>query len=644
MKIKNYDLKSFSDFGTLVFYPPRNFSPEVKENFDLSQESELGFASYYKYSTNLLSDLVDFAKYNFDFNTNENSILANQFDLENTINNFGLRFDSYANKLTPQLIERPEEQDNLFFGKMVDSDRTIYLLRIKNIWKIEVYNDRLVSNNIYSDFIEYDLLKENEATSKPVFTICFGPEYDTRIIDYTFDDVLGFSEYIKKYCDLSYHNFLSEEIYNNFENKLSKSEYIKQYKKEVESDKIVYLVTTNKGEITTLDIFSPSFLNSDEKYRNQNKNILRQDEESPKTPFELSDTIKLDKRSNTILGINNSDCPIFKSRYNRLKNEDIYSRSSNMNKVTISGKTFIHPKEQVIFGENPDISPYWILENSNNPLFSKHYILLGSGKGNINPYGEIVKRKDKDIELNITPEIGFEYLNIEGATEIVNKDNKYILKNPEDIVYINFREKLYKIDIILQDSTKVPILNFPIYNSETKDNFALVYYNYDSENFVIFDEEELISSKSEPFIFNIISKNPKYKIKNFYYLNNPEKHLTETESEFYIVDEIVPSKSGSNESIILLGVLEINKFTVNIELISGEKQIQISTDLVNTFEYGDNFSFRAYSETNQNLDIIIKDSDNQNIDVTDSWNITCEDGIYTIETTGISKNYKIEIR
>ena len=204
MRFKRHDLSNFSDLGTVVIYPTRTFHYEITGEIN---EIILDFATSvtYLYSTDLNSEYIDFAKYDFKFNLPEtdywSSLVPNLFDYEDTKSKFTEDFDEISENLVPQLSDKTsEEEEKHFFGKLTHGVHTIYMIRLpreietflslqhqmnvpRTIWKVEFYNSRITTNNTLEGrpFVDFDILPPEYAVEEPVLSVYFGPEYDTKL-------------------------------------------------------------------------------------------------------------------------------------------------------------------------------------------------------------------------------------------------------------------------------------------------------------------------------------------------------------------------------------------------------------------------------------------------------------------------------
>ena len=688
MKIKRHNLSNFSDLGTAVFYPTRTFHLEVQGKTVSEPEKIIEKASSktYLYSVETKSEYLDFAKYDFRFNLPEtkywSSLILNQYDYEDTVSKFGREFDRASKNLIPQIIGSKTSEEKHFFGRLVNSDNTIFLLRVpqeietisnslldpKTVWKVEFYNSRLTTNNtLDSDvFIDYDVLSvlvPNQIIEEPVLSIYFGPSWDTQIQDYTLDDVPN--EYISRYTNNLIDNnqiCLTEERYNSFNNYVSKAEYIKLVSEEINSAKILYIVNTTEGGLKTIDMFSAAYTESDLKYRNQNKNILRNDETHDYKLLREKGDLVFDSRSSTLLGIggNINDCPLLRDKISQLP-DDIYSSSSDSGKTTISGKTYIHPKFQEVLGENPEISPYWISSEDIKESMFSHFYITKTGHGEINPGGLVYLKNGRDLQIKATPDKGHFFNGIQGLIKGTDYDQVGDIVTPRnkktgDKYKILFEEILYTLKLNLSCDSDYPNFgeshNYLLSDLGDK-KLKLWYYNYSLEKDVLYTGGTINFTYSTPFKFWIDAEESLYYIptsKRFFYLEDSSVTLENNKKYTILSIANTPDRLLNSSNVIsIVGALNSKQYIVNIETT---KEIQVSTKKRLTFEYGDGveimFAYEGVDDKDMKFTIINEDTNEISTSV---WEENkSEDGIVTLRIPkrtrqnldfGIKNNYKI---
>lgn len=686
MKIKRHDLSGFSDLGTVVFYPTRTFHLEVQRTGVSNPEKIIEKASTktFLYSVELNSEYLDFAKYDFRFDLPEtkywSSLLLNQYDYQNTVSKFGEGFDSISENLFPQIISKKNKEEKHFFGRLANSENTIFLINIppeietisgslidpKTVWKAEFYNSRLTSNNTLDPevFIDYDVLSvlhPDSIKEEPILSVYFGPSWDTQIQDYTLDDLPD--EYISRYAYGLFDNnqiCLTKDIYNSFPEYLSRSEYTKLVKEEINSEKILYIINTTDGDLKTIDIFSAAYTESNLKYRNQHKNILRNDETCGYNLLEKKGNLVFDSRSSTLLGIggDTNDCPLLRGK---IGGEDIYSTSSDSGVISVNGKTYIHPKNQEVLGENPVISPYWVSKEDLKESMFDHFYITKTGHGEIIPDGLVYLRGGRTLEIKVTPDKGYKFSGIQGlkkGEEYKETGDKVtpVIKKSGDKFRFTFEEIVYTLELTLSCDSDYPNFGeshvYQLSDLEGK-NIKLWYYDYTQEKDIQYATGRSIDiTYTKPFKFWVDTENSLYYTPNrgqYFYLEDSNTTL-ETTSKYTIlsIKETPQKLLDSSNTISIIGALKSKQYIVNIETA---KEIQVSTKKKLTFEYGDPVEIMfAYEGSEGEIDIRIINTDT-NEESIEGWIKTVDsDGIVTLQIPertrknpdlGIKSNYKI---
>ena len=673
MKIKRYDITKFSDLGTIVLYPTRTFHAEIQGKDSEYKEKiiQKSTTNTILYSTNLTSEYSDFAKYDFRFNLPEtdywSTLLPNLYDYNDTVEKFGDRFDSYSENLVPQLSPENIEQDKHFFGKLVYKENTIFLINIpreiktlynslndpKTVWKVEFYNERLTSNNKRGNFIDYDILSlysPEEIEAEPILSVYFGPSWDTQLLDHTLGDLPD--DYLSRYSHLALGgNCLTEEIYNGFENYISKGEYLKLVSEEINSDRILYIINTTDGELKTIDMFSAGYSESYNKHRKFNTTTLRNDETLGYSILEKHGNMIFDARSSVILGLGGkiSDCPLFSERANRTS----FSESSSSGEVMVSGKTYIHPKDTKVFGENPEISPYWISPNYLRKSMFNHFYITKTGEGIINPGGMVYMRSDRNLEINYEVKKGNRFEDIPGYT--YTKDKNKLILSPENGSRVNivFKEETYQVDFKMICQKDYP--NYGVYREYSSNSFPeikikLIYLDESGEE-IIYMGEKIDFSCSKPFIFRFDFENSLYKLPDspkFFFLDDPNVYINKTGEYYYLTIDDTPEKLLETSKIKILGSIESKKYTVTLET---SKEIQVSTKKKTVLEYGDSFTVDFSYAGNKDIKFIVINEDTEEIEDSGVWEISkIEDGYYNFsiqkrtqqnQNAGVKNNYRI---
>lgn len=682
MRIKRHDLSKFSDLGTAVLYPVRTFHIEVQGKDVISPDIILEKSSTktFLFSTELNSEYIDFAKYDFRFNLPEtkywSSLDINQFSYDNTVSKFGRNFDNISNNLVPQKLTLDEDEDKHFFGRILDSENTIFLINIpseiktlsnttfdsKHVWKVEFYNSRLTSNNTKSSevFIDYDVLSVLSPESiieEPVLSVYFGPSWDTQIQDYTLNDVPD--EYYSRYAYRLIDNnniCLTNELYSSFTNYVSKTEYIKSVREEVNSEKMLYIVNTTDGDIETIDMFSAAYSESDLKYRNQNKKILRLDETKDYSILTEKNNMVFDSRSNTLLGIGGdiNDCPLLRDKIDQIP-ESAPSSSSDKGEVEIIGKTYIHPRNVEILGENPEISPYWISSEDLHSSMFKYFYITKTGNGKVTPKGLVYLLDSKTLNLEVTPDKGHKFRGIKELTESEwNKTGNIVTpkkQNTGDKFRIEFEEIEYSLNLVLSCDSDYP--EFGEFRSYTLSDLSdigidFLYYDYDLQNYKKYISGSIKFTYTKPLKFKLDTSNSLYytPVLKYFFLEDSSVSLYNSGEYAVLSIKDTPEKLLSTPgSISVVGAIKSKQYTVTIET---SKEIQVSTKKKLTFEYGDGVEIMFSGEDTISFSIINEDTGGINDNV---WvSSTDEDGIITLripertrsnKDLGIKHNYKI---
>lgn len=633
MRIKRNDLTRFTDIGTVVLYPTRPFVPELYKGMELdwSKFFDITSSSTYLHSTNLNSEYIDFAKYSFEFNLAStkywSTLYPNLFDYSDTSEKFGKDFDSRSVNLIPQLGTKTTiKEEKHFFGKLKDAENTIYLIHVPaGFWKVEVYDSRLVSNNnLGQPFLDWELLEMLDRSSiveEPLMTITFGPPHDVSISNLSYNEMVkiddvsgeitsGCREYLGRYI-YDGKVFLTKEIYDSFDyqqNYISDSKYYQLHYEEIESEKLLYIINSTNGELKTVDMFSAAYLESSNKFRHLNENVVRNDEKLGDRIFSSSSRMTFDLRSNTLLGVKGSmsDCPLFVSRYNSLP-DSFYSRSSAGNHVWVMGKEWVREENQPVLGENPEISPFWISPKDIKKSMFLHYYVLKEGKGTVKPCGMVSVREDRELVLTIEPNIGHEFLELQGVdkSEYRMEGDKLILRPEEGTrMTVIFGEIGYTVNINL--ICEVDHVYFGETRTYTLADFEeigleLWYYDYDKDEDVRYVRGPIRVTEPRPLKFWINSDNSLYYLPNpqrFYFLLDPDT-LLGTEEEYSVVDINVLS-DPLLEDILLQIANNIRTKTYFITVNTGN-EVQVSTKKKTELQYGDPYEAMFTYENGKTL-------------------------------------------
>ena len=455
MKINNKTEAAFLDVGTVVAYEKRTFYLEG-ELWKKGIEDLKKIGSIYKiyYPSTQVSDLVDISLYNFDFNLSaEKEYVPNFYPglLDDfSIDLLGPELDIFSSRMIPQLSNQEVHQGPTYFGGFQTTDGNyVKLLKIpENYWKVEIYNEKNLTYNTDGDiFMDYDIIQKSNLNSyyTPSIQIYFGPLYDTRISGISFDNLP------KIYKD-RYLQELSDEEYESFPNVMTLPEYIKSFRNEVLTDKILYLVYNGSGEVLKVDIVNESFKNSINPGRNQHKLSMRMDDylEHSFSPIEKKGTLVLDKNSGVLLGNRKANFRIFESRKRRATQTN---RGTNSKKIEADGKTYLNGNPQHLW-QNPVISPDWVIDREINSPYHECVVYV-SGKGTVTDNtgkkicGQLYLKEGKELSLTPQSNTGWVLLDGNYTTPDTKRGDSFIYSNcPERIDFV-FTEVEIPISISL---------------------------------------------------------------------------------------------------------------------------------------------------------------------------------------------------
>ena len=298
--MKILTLKSdFSGIKTIVFYEWKTFIPtnpeKITSKLKNSLVKEYSSKDVYYYSGEDSSDVLDFSEYDFKYNPEKDKfkgfIKANYLDQYSL--NFAQQDGEYDQDLLLGLCENifPQLSNDLkkstdpkFFGILIDQSHNILYLDIpgKNensngIWKIELYEDYIKTNNSYNNskypFIPYELMSlcyPKDIKNIPISIITFGPE----------------SNHLNNLDDLDNLNNQNLSMYFNNSLEYYDKEFIRiddleweSLQREILSNKILRLVISPRtGVIGDLNLSYLAWKKSKDPNRNQNRFALRNDE------------------------------------------------------------------------------------------------------------------------------------------------------------------------------------------------------------------------------------------------------------------------------------------------------------------------------------------------------------------------------
>ena len=452
MKFKLTDLSGFSDIGTVVYYKERQFYPE---NSNPTYLLEDGYSLGYLYSTSEVSEYIDFGKTGFSFlGDNKEELIPNLYDYSDSleISETPKDLDKLMRASFPSLSQTrvSEELNKHFFGRLTSPDKVSHLIHLpKDVWKVEVYNSRILGNcNL--GFIDYDILSEINLEElnitlieSPVLTIYFGPGYDTRIQDFTLEELKesGFNLYLDRY------HSLEKNEYHGFTKILTKTEYIENYREEIKSEKLLYIVNTPEGKISDINFYSLAYPESKIPHPHLSETVLRNDylwNSHLSVTEDFSSEGVIDSRSGVLLGI--KSLSISESSWFHGANPG-YSKSSVSPVSKVNGKTWIKTGESLLIGENPEISPWWYSPEDLPESEFRYFYVVNKGKGSVIPGGLIYLGPGKPLKLKVIPDVGYEY---SGISNVFGKDIK-LEENGDITVETSEYDKGYRFEVIFKE-------------------------------------------------------------------------------------------------------------------------------------------------------------------------------------------------
>lgn len=677
------------DIGTAVFYGWHKFIPKtdiLDSDKELLLNSCKSLKVQYKGSRTYAS-LRDFSEYNFLFDINKekfnDNFLINLLN-KNSKDLIGKNIDDL------EIIEKImfpcynlEESDynDEFFGSTLISNQTFFILNAEGntkekpgIWKIELYEEGVTSNNINGGFIEEELLDALgiEKTETPVITIILGPgpeiknnsssmyfSYDPQLIDKENNDRLSLVDYRK----------LSEEI---------------------TMSKVVWILLALDKTVTSINLSYKSWVDNINPNRNMKNYIIRNDEF-----FSTKDRVKIiekfknsnywhDKNSETLVGNKEiTNHPILDKKLEKIKNNSQFSPFTEYNigdQVTFGGETWeslcSHNK-----GNSPSISNYWTLASNITSIFTYRVSILiyPSNSGFSDPSGSITINEDSRISFNIFETPGY----------LIDEENpcSYEIGHPIDdyILTIN-RDPLIGNEVTLTinnwnnliTSGKLYINFKKVYSTITlnmSDGSTVVNYDKWIDQF---SDQTLILKKVK---INGVEKDPEFN-ENYqlsYYIDDeislifPDflKYTIESVNSTYIIDnvpktkiilpETIENSEGETEVVLkdkvdytsTIYTLNIVPKILTVKVIESEG-FEISS-IIGRVVYGNNYNLSFYGETFTEL--IIK-SKKESISFTDEdlekvisientiliLKKDSSNGNYSLEMTNIETNFEISLK
>lgn len=695
MKFKLTNLNEFSDIGTVVYYKKRPFYPELGDIQDEDFLLKSGMSEGFLYSTSLTSEYVDFAKTGFTLSPEiKEEIIPNLYDYEDTLDIYGTPyFDDLVINAFPGLSKSGRPIKSHFFGKLTSSTETSYLIHLpRETWKVEIYNSRIPYN--YGDsnrqgFFDCDILEKigKKPIESPVLTIYLGPLYDTGIKNYTYNELIlgGFPLYLYRYT-LSGELILDRYEYDSFtENILSKTEYIESYREEVESEKLLYIINSPTGRVESINFYPLAYPSSKNPHPHMSEEILRNDElwseKGLEVSSEVSPGIVVDNRSGVLLGLKDlseTDSSWFKGSLGEGKN--IFSKSSSPKSIKVNGKEWIRAIDSKVFGDNPEISPWWYSpEDLPKSLFDYYYVTVVKGKGDVSPCGQVYIGPGKQLEMRITPKIGYEY---QGFSNVFKEEISEI----GDKVIINtsryqdgykfevlFEEILYSLNLQINCSKDYPgnggfsnTYNLSDSSSSSGTTYtplsntgARLLYLSDTGKIMEYGGPGDNHNRLNPLK---ISDTKELKIKldfsdTFYEFSGDLKYgdgrSVEKLDDWYVLKISSEPPILEGNYIMPVGEIISRKYTVTIKTSSG---IQVSTPKKNILEFHNMdpksvkpiprpfISKILFTEESEGIIEVWKDG-NLILDEDESWSLTeGTDGIWTFQIPLIENDYEIIIK
>lgn len=650
MKFKLTDPFGFSDVGTVVYYKERPFNDiEIKNNR----------AESYLYSTSLTSEYVDFGKTGFMFSgSSEDELIPNLFDYQNTLSLLGgeTKFDDLTLNSFPTLSTGRSEKH--FFGKLGSSCHVIHLP--KDIWKVEVYNSRISENNSSEEgggFIDHDTLVDlkMEVLESPVLTIYFGPDYDTYIQDLTLEEIESeFKTYLDRYINLT------DREYKSFTNELSKREYLKLYREEIKSEKILYIINTPEGELETINFYSLAYPESKNPHPHTKEIALRNDDLWNEDLGIMESPIPgmvVDSRSGVLLGLRNlskEECSWFHGAPHSLGNFD-----------KVNGRVWKKAGVKEVFGENPEISPWWYCPEDLPESEFKNFYVTVKGKGKVSPSGLVWLGPDKPLILkNVSPELGYFCSGIGEALP----QHILITEGGDICIDTETYKKGHVFEVVFEEITYFLNLQIDCLKDYRNDGFKTTYNLYDigGSNYTPLSDIDVKLIYLNEFmgeeVFGVTgssytkSKPPKISYTEDLYfrldfsnsLYEPSGDLRYSDGSSIDLETIngknwyvlkaskFPNSIISGEKYIIpIGEIILRKYTIQIKASSG---IQISTPTMNILEYGE--SFIVLIEGSNSIDIYKNDQLVEN--GFGKWSLEkISDGLWTFKVNSIDSDYKI---
>lgn len=468
MKVNIINSELLHNIKTIVLYSFKKFIPTDKSK--LIRENHLAEKVLYLGNENQLSSRDDI-EYGFDFQIdkqkyNDNSKIS--FLTNESKDLIGLNTEDIViieKSAFPTNTKIDEVENYSYFGTCtINNSKVIVLDLQEKIYKIEFYEDIILSNNTSGKFIDYETGMSELA--QPSFIITLGPE---KNIESLADD-------------------------NYYENdKPSETITIpilelRKLKEEVDCKK--YLIISfpeSKKDNIKVNLAYDSWLRDDKNpLRNLNKFLLRNDEFFSSlnniNPIKQVSTYLLDSNTGTILSNTKitNQCPILNRKISKQQSGDSEVNWESTVKYDLGALVYFNNKlyeslEKNNIGNVPSLSSKWEEENKLSDFFTSRLSIDGEPGYlcRIKPSETMILRPDIDfVEFNIIDGPGYEfnsskismYPPIAGESILLeNRDYKHF--KTQDKGHIILFEK-DKIDSILRNISN-------LYLSYTKPIFRL---------------------------------------------------------------------------------------------------------------------------------------------------------------------------
>ena len=625
--------ESSGDVGTAVFYRWHQFIPKNTVILGPDRETLLNSCKadkvQYKGSRSKASS-GDFSEYNFLFDL-EKEKFNDQF-LINLLNNkskelVGKKLDDLEKVekiLFPTCIDEEGDYTEEFFGSTLISNQTFITLEadgagVNNkpgIWKIELYEEGITSNNSNGGFIEEELLDTNittyEKTASPIITITLGPgpEVKNNSTDMYF----------------SYDPQLTEKEKNE---RLSLSEY-KKLTEEITMYKVVWLLLALDNSVTSINLSYKSWIDSINPNRNMKDYIIRNDEYySTRNQVNIIEKAKdynywHDKNSETLVGNKEiTTHPILDRKLRKVRrNSSIYSPFVEYNlgdRITYDGRTW----ESLCSnnkGNSPTISNYWTLSSNINNIFTSRVVIIINPDigGYSNPGGSITVNTNSLVDFRIFENPGYS-INEENpcSYEIDSPEENYILTVSRDPnlgnqitlsvsnwvnairtgkLYINFIPVYSTISLSMSDGTGT--VSYDQWETQYSDDTLKLYKFIVNgvENNPNFNENNELTAYNGDEIGFIFKEFKKYSLKDITltYLSSTGETKTRT-----ITPEVL-----EDNSVKVTDIVDYSSSTYTLNVVPKVLTVYVSesngfevSNVIGRVTYGENYNLYFYSDS-----------------------------------------------